>query len=89
MSLLLVSFWLYTNPLRFPTLYNCKRLVLKTYNVWYLVLTHQDYNTIHMEPILLSNFKLKYIHFLSTVKCRYNAVFGVQEIDRAIAVTAL
>ena len=26
---------------------------------------------------------------LSTVKCRYNAVFGVQEIDRVIAVTAL
>ena len=25
----------------------------------------------------------------NTVKCRYNAVFGVQEIDRAIAVTAL
>ena len=25
----------------------------------------------------------------STVKCRYNAVFGVQEIDRVIAVTAL
>ena len=24
-----------------------------------------------------------------TVKCRYNAVFGVQEIDRVIAVTAL
>ena len=23
------------------------------------------------------------------VKCRYNAVFGVQEIDRVIAVTAL
>ena len=33
-------------------------------------------------------------HFLlanlaNTVKCRYNAVFGVQEIDRVIAVTAL
>ena len=26
---------------------------------------------------------------LTTVKCRYNAVFGVQEIDRVIAVTAL
>ena len=26
---------------------------------------------------------------LYTVKCRYNAVFGVQEIDRVIAVTAL
>ena len=26
---------------------------------------------------------------MSTVKCRYNAVFGVQEIDRVIAVTAL
>ena len=26
---------------------------------------------------------------LDTVKCRYNAVFGVQEIDRVIAVTAL
>ena len=26
---------------------------------------------------------------LNTVKCRYNAVFGVQEIDRVIAVTAL
>ena len=26
---------------------------------------------------------------ISTVKCRYNAVFGVQEIDRVIAVTAL
>ena len=26
---------------------------------------------------------------ISTVKCRYNAVFGVQEIDRSIAVTAL
>ena len=25
----------------------------------------------------------------NTVKCRYNAVFGVQEIDRVIAVTAL
>ena len=25
----------------------------------------------------------------STVKCRYNAVFGVQEIDRVIAVTVL
>ena len=25
----------------------------------------------------------------STVKCRSNAVFGVQEIDRVIAVTAL
>ena len=24
-----------------------------------------------------------------TVKCHYNAVFGVQEIDRVIAVTAL
>ena len=24
-----------------------------------------------------------------TAKCRYNAVFGVQEIDRVIAVTAL
>ena len=27
--------------------------------------------------------------FTITVKCRYNAVFGVQEIDRVIAVTAL
>ena len=27
--------------------------------------------------------------YLYTVKCRYNAVFGVQEIDRVIAVTAL
>ena len=27
--------------------------------------------------------------FIYTVKCRYNAVFGVQEIDRVIAVTAL
>ena len=26
---------------------------------------------------------------VNTVKCRYNAVFGVQEIDRVIAVTAL
>ena len=26
---------------------------------------------------------------VTTVKCRYNAVFGVQEIDRVIAVTAL
>ena len=26
---------------------------------------------------------------IHTVKCRYNAVFGVQEIDRVIAVTAL
>ena len=26
---------------------------------------------------------------LDTVKCRYNAVLGVQEIDRVIAVTAL
>ena len=26
---------------------------------------------------------------LNTVKYRYNAVFGVQEIDRVIAVTAL
>ena len=26
---------------------------------------------------------------INTVKCRYNAVFGVQEIDRVIAVTAL
>ena len=25
----------------------------------------------------------------NTVKCRYNAVFGVQEMDRVIAVTAL
>ena len=25
----------------------------------------------------------------NTVKCRYNAFFGVQEIDRVIAVTAL
>ena len=25
----------------------------------------------------------------NTVKCHYNAVFGVQEIDRVIAVTAL
>ena len=25
----------------------------------------------------------------NTVKCRYNAVFGVQEVDRFIAVTAL
>ena len=25
----------------------------------------------------------------NTVKCRYNAVLGVQEIDRVIAVTAL
>ena len=25
----------------------------------------------------------------TTVKCHYNAVFGVQEIDRVIAVTAL
>ena len=30
-----------------------------------------------------------YIPFSYTVKCRYNAVFGVQEIDRVIAVTAL
>ena len=27
--------------------------------------------------------------WINTVKCRYNAVFGVQEIDRVIAVTAL
>ena len=27
--------------------------------------------------------------FHDTVKCRYNAVFGVQEIDRFIAVNAL
>ena len=27
--------------------------------------------------------------FSDTVKCRYNAVFGVQEIDRVITVTAL
>ena len=26
---------------------------------------------------------------IDTVKCRYNTVFGVQEIDRVIAVTAL
>ena len=26
---------------------------------------------------------------IGTVKCRYNAVFAVQEIDRVIAVTAL
>ena len=26
---------------------------------------------------------------LNTVKCRYNAVLGVQEIDRVIAVTTL
>ena len=26
---------------------------------------------------------------VTTVKCRYNAVLGVQEIDRVIAVTAL
>ena len=31
---------------------------------------------------------IKFI-FIFTVKCRYNAVFGVQEIDRVIAVTAL
>ena len=29
------------------------------------------------------------VDFNGTVKCRYNAVFGVQEIDRVIAVTAL
>ena len=29
------------------------------------------------------------LYFTYTVKCRYNAVFGVQEIDRVIAVTAL
>ena len=29
------------------------------------------------------------VSIVSTVKCRYNAVFGVQEIDRVIAVTAL
>ena len=27
--------------------------------------------------------------YWGTVKCRYNAVLGVQEIDRVIAVTAL
>ena len=32
----------------------------------------------------------KYAFIISTtVKCRYNAVFWVQEIDRVIAVTAL
>ena len=29
------------------------------------------------------------VKFQNTVKCRYNAVSGVQEIDRVIAVTAL
>ena len=32
---------------------------------------------------------VKDIGLYNTVKCRYKAVFGVQEIDRAIAVTAL
>ena len=31
----------------------------------------------------------KEMNLRTTVKCRYNAVFGVQEIDRVIAVTAL
>ena len=37
--------------------------------------------------ILINSLVLKL--FQNTVKCRYNAVFGVQEIDRVIAVTAL
>ena len=37
---------------------------------------------------LITIFTLRPVD-LTTVKCRYNAVFGVQEIDRVIAVTAL
>ena len=38
----------------------------------------------------MNSYGLQHFQILQyTVKCRYNAVFGVQEIDRAIAVTAL
>ena len=37
----------------------------------------------------LSEPMVAYLNDAYTVKCRYNAVFGVQEIDRVIAVTAL
>ena len=37
----------------------------------------------------LGYLQVRWLPYPYTVKCRYNAVFGVQEIDRVIAVTAL
>ena len=47
---------------------------------------HFQILTLYMLNFLRGNINT-YLHF--TVKYRYNAVFGVQEIDRVIAVTAL
>ena len=47
---------------------------------------------LNLKFYILIQISLKFIPdgpFATTVKCRYNAVFGVQEIDRVIAVTAL
>ena len=41
-------------------------------------------NIFWMHSFISGHKKVEY-----TVKCRYNAVSGVQEIDRVIAVTAL
>ena len=43
-----------------------------------------------IDLLFVLSYLVKYMrNDLITVKCRYNAVFGVQEIDRVIAVTAL
>ena len=59
---------------------NCLRLQWKN-KIEIMVVNNRSKNT----NILFHH----YFIYLYTVKCRYNAFFGVQEIDRVIAVTAL
>ena len=73
---------------------------MKSYDItMIMIITEQDNACVISwhQAIILTNAGLssmrKTLLFNSlwpgTVKCRYNAVFGVQEIDRVIAVTAL
>ena len=56
---------------------------------------HHHHNFLGVLSYLFFKFQSLFVSMMitikitNTVKCRYNAVFGVQEIDRVIAVTAL